>query len=714
MTMGSLRLGGYTCEALLGPGGVTETYRAVPLGTTAPAFALKLLRADRGGSDPEVAARFIQAALDLAALAAPGIAPVVEVSTAHDEIFAVSELVAGVDLMGWVESRGVVVQPHLVALLGAQMARTLAFLHGLSSPMVHGGISPGNVIVTADGGVVLLDAGLAAALRALTDNPIEKWFYVAPEVIAGAEATPAADLYSLGAVLFYLLTGAPPFVAETREELGHLARQGMPPAAGVPPLLANVVGKLMAPAPADRPASAADAAVLLSGGKLSRGRPGGAPISALTPTPMVEPLPPPIDLSQLGMRAATADPEPVMLPSVSAILPSVSATFAPVDLDAVPESAVEDSLIAIPSLASLSVPGGQGDKTPVLGVPTGAKPSFGDSFFEISGVNLPVMASELPRPVPAPVPVPEASAESIDIGAGLRATSAAVPIVRKTDPMIPTFAPPDEADTPPLETAREEKAWPRPAASAAERTARPTAGTPVWQPPRTARGGVRRNTQSATVRSTPWKSVVLATAAVVLVAGGALVVMGGMGRSRAEKPVPVAATPTPVTVTVPPQSVVQRPAVPKPAGGPKVPGELKVITSPPGATVWVDGVEKGTSPLTVKIPTGAHRVVLTKPGFKMLREATDTAESGALSRTMPPASPNFGGNIVLDVLCQTRAKYPVFVDGRDTGVLCPAEGLKVPPGNHLIGVFVIPQNKIWSFEREIPDGPAPQRVIFSY
>jgi hypothetical protein len=130
--------------------------------------------------------------------------------------------------------------------------------------------------------------------------------------------------------------------------------------------------------------------------------------------------------------------------------------------------------------------------------------------------------------------------------------------------------------------------------------------------------------------------------------------------------------------------------------------------------VWVDGVEKGKTPLSVKATPGGHRIVITRPGFRMLREVADTADGATLQRTLSTASANFGGPISLSVLCQTKGKYPVFIDGRDTGILCPADGIKVPPGNHLIGVFVIPQNKIWSFEREILDNPPEQRVIFSY
>ena len=118
--------------------------------------------------------------------------------------------------------------------------------------------------------------------------------------------------------------------------------------------------------------------------------------------------------------------------------------------------------------------------------------------------------------------------------------------------------------------------------------------------------------------------------------------------------------------------------------------------------------------MTVQTKPGGHKVVITKPGFKMQREIADTTDGEILNRTLSPASSNFGGTAALRVQCKTADKYPIFIDGRDTGLLCPVDDLLIPEGNRLVGLFVIPQNKLWSFEREIVPGTKQHKVTFNY
>ncbi len=681
MMTGVLRLGGYVCDGLLGPGGVTETYRTRDPDAPSYGFALKLLRPDRGGQDPEVAARFIQAALDLAAVSSPGIGRVLDVSTAHDEIFVLSELVEGLDLRRMREAAdasGAGIDPQVVASAGAEIARGLAFLHGQPVPLMHGALSPGNVVLTPTGGVVLLDAGLGAAIRNLTDNPVDKWLFVAPEVLAGGTPTVASDLYSLGAVLFYLLSGQPPVPVDSREELVAALRTNVVVVPATPSWLAQIVEQLMSPSPAGRPTSAADAAVLLAGGNLLRSRLAAWMTQASSPAPTAGGAKP-VDLSQMGLvklASAFADPSRAEnLPAVSAELVAVSAQML----------SVSPEMLAPPAddLATLPAPDA----------------SVMDIAAVIRAAQEPVSAGprvSVRTPTPAhltPVPRTPAPVLSAPPAPQRRATRDA-PIV-----------------TPPSE----DKAWPRAAApTPVKGVPIPPTATPVWQPPAgERRTGTRRPTQSAAVRSHPWRSVALASVTVMGMALLALSFLNGRGRPTENPRVSTTPAVAPVMTVVPVAAMAPQ-VVPKASVVSTPPGELKIVTSPPGATIWVDGVDKGKSPQAMKGMAGVHRVVLTKPGFRMLRETVDVSEGGFLQRTLPPASANFGGNITLSVLCQTKSQYPVFVDGRDTGILCPAEGLKITPGNHLIGVFVIPQNKIWSFEREILDGPAPQRVSFSY
>ena len=153
---------------------------------------------------------------------------------------------------------------------------------------------------------------------------------------------------------------------------------------------------------------------------------------------------------------------------------------------------------------------------------------------------------------------------------------------------------------------------------------------------------------------------------------------------------------------------------PKPPEPPPLPaGQLVVKTNPGGATVWLDGVQRETTPLALMTTPGSHRLVVTLTGFRMLRDVVETSKGVLWEREMFVAPHLDSGRVPLDVTCATEARYPVFVDGKDSGELCPATDLRIEPGRHSIGVYVIPQNRIWTFDREVQLN-RPHRVRFNY
>ncbi len=264
------RLGKYVVDGLLGPGGVTETYLAhrTEEGTsTEPAsvFALKLLRPDRIAEDRLVQARkrFLAAALTLRDFHRPGFGKVIDVSEDPLATFLVSEFAHGYDLARLVENHrssqadvsGAVVPTELVGLLGAQVAHLLHVGHGAKPMLCHLGLAPQNVMVSESGDVTLLDAGIAAGLRGITEQPPERWAFVAPElqnldaggIVLDERHRIAADLYALGAVLHFLLTGNPPPSA------GQPLDRDLDAAAGD---LSAPLRSLLSPEPYERPESA--------------------------------------------------------------------------------------------------------------------------------------------------------------------------------------------------------------------------------------------------------------------------------------------------------------------------------------------------------------------------------------------------------------------------------------------------------------------------
>lgn len=155
-------------------------------------------------------------------------------------------------------------------------------------------------------------------------------------------------------------------------------------------------------------------------------------------------------------------------------------------------------------------------------------------------------------------------------------------------------------------------------------------------------------------------------------------------------------------------------AKPKLPEVPAVPaGHLVLKVAPAGATVWLDGKVVGSTPSTILTTPGAHRLVITASGYRMLRDVVDTSKGALFEREMVPAIFPLTGSVGLNVACATEGKYPVFIDGKEIGALCPISGVRLDPGKHMVGVFVIPENRIWTLDREII-AEHPHRVQFNY
>jgi hypothetical protein len=286
----ALRFGKYVIDGLLGPGGVTETYlahvsheRDRPKGAAKgqTLFALKLLRRDRvdPSSWAKVAQRFVAAGQQLRDFRRPGFGRVFEVSDDASATFIVSEHVAGSDLARLLEAcrHDGAGEPRLDArlagIVAAEIARLLHVGHSAKPLLCHHGLSPSNVMVLPSGEVTLLDAGVAASLRGITEQPPDRWCYVAPELqgLDVVESPPserravASDLYALGAVLHTLLYGRAP----SRVSSVGPAFEATSSAPELPGKLGAALRTLLAAEPDDRPESAALLVDWLSNGLTS-------------------------------------------------------------------------------------------------------------------------------------------------------------------------------------------------------------------------------------------------------------------------------------------------------------------------------------------------------------------------------------------------------------------------------------------------------------
>ena len=250
----------------LGEGGMGEVFLAEDT-TLRRRVAIKRL-SSRLRDVPQAVARFRREAIALAAVSHPNIVTIYSVSEAEDVPFVVMELVEGSTLAELLPPDGFAIERVLE--LGLGIAAALEGAHG--SGIVHRDLKPGNVMLTADGRVKVVDFGLARVLdEALQDGAsaaatsqgmlVGTLAYMAPEQLVGEAADRKTDLYALGAVLFEITTGRLPFQGTTAPWLMQQILLEPAPLVGdlrpdVPERVTRLIAGLLAKEPSGRPASA--------------------------------------------------------------------------------------------------------------------------------------------------------------------------------------------------------------------------------------------------------------------------------------------------------------------------------------------------------------------------------------------------------------------------------------------------------------------------
>jgi serine/threonine protein kinase len=273
----------YRILRLLGEGGMGRVYEAEHT-VLSRRVALKLLRRD-AQAQAENLARFQQEALAASRIGTPQIVEIVDFAShrgpAGVQTYMVMELLVGESLEGWMDRS----EPLDVGVeLLAQLCDGLAAAH--RAGVIHRDIKPANVFCQARGGsddggtrVKILDFGIAKmtaggqGVQTQQGSLLGTPYYLAPERVmgVGSQLTPAADVYSVGVILYEMLTGNVPFVADSF--MGILARhvhtepldpRQAAPERGIPDSIASWCMRLLAKQPRDRP-SAAELAVELRG-----------------------------------------------------------------------------------------------------------------------------------------------------------------------------------------------------------------------------------------------------------------------------------------------------------------------------------------------------------------------------------------------------------------------------------------------------------------
>jgi eukaryotic-like serine/threonine-protein kinase len=256
--------GRYRVEKTLGHGGMATVYLARDEELRRP-VAVKVL-ADNLAGDESVRRRFVQEARLAARLSHPNVVQVYDAGETEGRPFLVMEYVPGRTLAGYGKRPAdEAVQLVLQACAGLQ--------HAHEAGLVHRDVKPGNLLVREDGVLKIADFGIARAggTTRLTHygTVLGTAAYLAPEQAAGEDVSVAADIYSLGAVFYELLTGRLPYEAESLAELGVKQQSGeITPVRDlepeVPDAIEAAVMRCLAREPRFRPPSAAALAAELA------------------------------------------------------------------------------------------------------------------------------------------------------------------------------------------------------------------------------------------------------------------------------------------------------------------------------------------------------------------------------------------------------------------------------------------------------------------
>jgi DNA-binding NarL/FixJ family response regulator/tRNA A-37 threonylcarbamoyl transferase component Bud32 len=251
--------GGYRIEAIAGRGGMGIVYRARQRRPDR-IVALKVIVPELA-ADPEFRARFERESASAAQIEHPNVIPVYEVGEADGLLYIAMRFVQGVDLRA-LRMRSVRLGPERATHLVAQAADALDVAHARG--LIHRDVKPGNILIAAQDHVYLTDFGLtkpAADTHGMTATGmfLGSVDYVAPEQVEGRRVDARADIYSLGCVLFELLSGNVPFPrdSDVAKIFAHVT-DPPPRLQGVPAALAAVVARAMAKRPEDRFPSAGD------------------------------------------------------------------------------------------------------------------------------------------------------------------------------------------------------------------------------------------------------------------------------------------------------------------------------------------------------------------------------------------------------------------------------------------------------------------------
>src|SRR5690349_7749208 len=284
-TPGQILAERYRIVALAGRGGMGEVFRAEDL-TLGQIVAMKFLP-ERLSQDEAALSRFHAEVRNARQVSHPNVCRVFDIGETDGVLFLTMEYVDGEDLASVVRRIGRL-SPDKATEIARQICAGLAAAH--ERGVIHRDLKPANVMLDGTGKIRITDFGLAGVAASIQSEDARAGTpaYMAPEQLAGKEVTTKSDIYSLGLILYEILTGKRAFEASTLQELVRLRESGTitNPSTLVrdlDPLIERVILRCLEADPEKRPVSALQVAAAL---------PGGDPLAAAlaageTPSPQM-------------------------------------------------------------------------------------------------------------------------------------------------------------------------------------------------------------------------------------------------------------------------------------------------------------------------------------------------------------------------------------------------------------------------------------------
>jgi serine/threonine protein kinase len=296
----------------LGAGGMADVFRARDL-MLDRYVAIKVLRKDYS-SNKDFQTSFRTEARAAANLSHPNIVTVHDFGFADDLLYIVMEFIPGKDLKQLIREKGRFSVEAGIPLI-TQACAGLGYAH--RAGLVHCDVKPHNTLVSADGRLKVTDFGIARALSSMTpgEHTDVVWgspLYFSPEQARGEALTPASDVYSIGIVMYELLSGTPPFTASTPDELArlHISARPIPIREYIPDIpvaLEEIIMKVLSKEPSARYRTADQLGrVLLKFGTLP-----DAPIPTSEP---VKERPQPLRVDPAPVQYVQPEPAPRYVP----------------------------------------------------------------------------------------------------------------------------------------------------------------------------------------------------------------------------------------------------------------------------------------------------------------------------------------------------------------------------------------------------------------